>query len=387
MNYYLFETGCRLNQSLTNRLAGDYESKGFSRVSSPKDADLILMGSCVVTAKAQNEFMRIYRKLRRENPFARIEVSGCLKNPDELEHDSEYVRQESILQIENPTSFRTRPEIVIQTGCNNFCSYCIVPYMRGSERSRSIYEINRDIDYFLERGAKEIVLTGVHIGKYRSGPLNLAGLLREIKKKNIYRVRLSSLDISEIDDELIEEIGRDNMVARFIHIPLQHTEDDVLLMMKRKYGKSEAKKKISRLSAIDGMRLGADIIYNFPAESSIDFENLLKTLYNLPISHFHLFCYSQRHSTLASYFKNAESSNKEKLLLLKELAEKKRGEYAESVIGRHDEILVESISGEFASGKSSSYLNCRVKKSTYKIGDVVKVLYKSFDGRNMFCEE
>ena len=386
MNYYLYETGCKLNQSLMNRLAGDYEAKGFKRTSSPGDAELILMASCVVTSKAQNEFMRIYRKLRKENPFARIEISGCLSNPDELMHDSEFVSQESILEIKNPSSFRTRPEVVIQTGCDRFCSYCIVPYMRGAESSRSLNDIMRDIGYFMEKGAKEIVLTGVHIGRYSRETMNLAKLIKKIKETQIKRVRLSSLDLSEIDEELIGEIERDRTVARFIHIPLQHTEEEVLSLMKRRHSKKEIFEKTERLSKIEGMRLGADIIYDFPSESDADFDRLADSLRALPMSHFHFFSYSKRKTTLASYLEKQKPTEKNKLLILKEISALKKLEFAEKSFGSKDEIIIEKIKENFAFGKSSSYFSCRLNSKNVRCGDMVSARYKSFDGKEMECE-
>lgn len=370
-----------------NRLAGAYEDKGYERTLKPEEAEVILMASCAVTQKAESEFSRIYSKLRREHRSARFEVTGCVGNAVEIEPGASYVSQEELLSVKKPFSFRTRPEVVIQTGCDNFCSYCIVPYKRGREQSRSFSEIISDVEHLISNGAGEIVLTGVHIGRYRGDKGRLAALIKELKKTGIFRMRLSSLDAAEIDGELLEEIGRDSKVARFIHIPLQHTQEKILKLMRREAGRKLIESAVSSLIRIDGMRLGADIIYGFPGEDENDFSAMLKSLEELPITHFHFFPYSSRSSTLASYFEKTKFDREERHLKLKDLAAKKRRAYFDSLKGRRDFIIVERIEGGCAKGKSSSYVNCSVRKVNASKGDVLNVRYVTLEGTEMVCEE
>jgi len=386
LKYFLFETGCKLNQSLMNRVAGEYELKMWERTDNVKDADVILMASCVVTKKAETDFLRVFNRFKRLYPQKRIEISGCFSG--ESGENVNFIDQERILQIENPSSFRTRPEVVIQTGCNNFCSYCIVPYKRGAERSRNVDDILFDVNKYISEGKKEVVLTGVHIGKYESNGMNLTSLIKAIKKSGIFRIRLSSLDINEISDELIEEISKDNITARFLHLSLQHTEDPVLKSMLRNTDKRKIFERIAVLKSIRGMRIGADIIYNFPTETGEIFEDLLISLKSLPITHFHLFAYSKREGTLAAYFSDSNGNRDYKLSKLKELATAKKQNYLESIIGKPDEIIIERIKEDLCYGKSSGYVNCKVKTNgEIKTGEIVKVIFESAEDSIMYCRK
>jgi threonylcarbamoyladenosine tRNA methylthiotransferase MtaB len=390
MKAAILTLGCRVNQSESELIEGNLRSKGFSIVGLSEKPDYCIINTCSVTSKSDYQSRQLIRRAVRSD--AKVIVTGCYsqlnaEDIDKIDNNIEIVDNYNKVNYFNALfgitscndisySSRSRPHVKVQDGCNYSCSYCIVPLARGKSRSVNIEAILKRINRFVESGFQEVVLTGIHLGSYGhdfNPQLKLSNLIKTIlKETNIHRIRLSSLEVKEVDDELIELLQSER-ICRHLHLPLQSGDDRILKLMKRTYSSREFITTVEKIiNRVPNISLGADVIVGFPGEGVIEFSNTKKFTEQLPISYMHIFPFSPRPKTLAAQMKGriAESEKKRRFIELNELNIVKKTSYMSSQIGRTLEIIIEAKHDDTSLlGTSSNYLKiltsvCRASKKT-----------------------
>jgi len=361
--------GCKVNQYESAYLEESLEFRGCRKAGADGSADLVIINTCIVTARASYQSRQAIRRAIRENPGAIITVTGCYGQvyPDELigikgvdvisgnrgkaslpeivahgsHHDPPMVLREDFghsyaFEHTKIKKFggRTRAFLKIQDGCDCFCSYCIVPKARGPIRSLEPEKVKRDLDDLEENGYREVVLSGVNLGRYGldlANGINLTRLLAEINtKRGALRIRLSSLEPTEIDPETIALMAESDLFCRHFHISLQSGDDSVLRVMNRHYT-SEAFVSVVEdiVERIPGVCIGIDVLVGFPGETQSAFHNTFSLLEGLPIAYMHVFPFSKREGTAAARFPEQidHTTIKQRALLLRQLDRKKRNDF------------------------------------------------------------
>lgn len=362
--------------------AGYMEAEGFD------DCDLIIINTCTVTNQASFKSRQRIHQAKKHNPTAKLVVVGCYVQSDHAELSSKYAIDlligsnqkdrfmELLNQLDTPASpdyslnrnfenlpvhrfkNKTRAYVKIQDGCNQFCTYCIIPYTRGRERSMNPDAVIDQIKH-LQHDHQEIVLAGIHTGKYGSDlGLSLADLIQRILSETyIPRIRLSSIDINEVDDNLIE-ILRDLRLARHLHISLQSGDNDVLKAMNRPYSVEQYKLRIEQIrSKIPGISISTDIIVGFSTETEAAFENTVEFVKSIGFSFIHVFPYSIRKVTKAATFPqlNSESIKKERVQRLTKISATLQYQRFEGLVGSIVEVLIEHRDSKGYHGYNSAY--------------------------------
>lgn len=319
--------GCKVNQYETELLRHRMTGPGDTHVATPAEADVCLINSCSVTSFADKECRQMIRRVLRENPSARTIVTGCYatRAPEELRAISKRVEiysNEEKEQLPTCVGFevadrplgihqfagRTRAFLKIQDGCRAPCNYCIIPTVRPTMSSKPVEQVLKEARALLENGYQELVLTGIRLGLYHgvsadgSEKINLLGLLRELTAlPHRFRVRLSSLEVTEVSDALIGFVAGNTKICRHFHIPLQSGSTSVLRAMKRWY---DADKYAERISAIRGgipdVGITADVMVGYPTESDSHFEETFKFIEDQELSGLHVFRFSAREGTDAA---------------------------------------------------------------------------------------
>ena len=404
--------GCKSNQYDSSAIEDILRQNNFEIASSSASADVFIVNTCTVTGKADYQSRQLIRRAKAENPDAIIVVTGCyaqvtaqevaqiegvdyiIGNPEKgkiLQYINEGKRKSPRIEIgevsserslglrAKGSSGRTRSYLKVQDGCNNSCSYCIIPKARGVSRSLPVPEILQEIESLVADGYKEIILTGIHLGAYgldltvkgnrQSGhSANIAILIREIDRRNYpCRFRISSLDPDEVSDELIEIIADSRTICNHLHLPLQSGDDNVLQRMNRLCIRrlfAEQVEKIAKM--IPDVSIGVDIIAGFPGEGEKEFSNTYNLLNNLPISYMHIFPFSKRKGTLAADFPDQVEAKgiKERCERLRALDKIMRRRFCKKFIGKSLSVLVEASRDKetgFFMGRSKNYIPFLVK--------------------------
>ncbi len=403
--------GCKTNQLESATINDILIENGYSKVAFSEVSDFYIINTCSVTAKSDSESMYYIRKSRKINPDAKIIVTGCFAQlkPEEIKADIiignahklnilDYIKsntscvsdimQETIFKDKKTSSTegKTRANIKIQDGCNNRCSYCIIPYARGKSRSNSIENIIEQVKIYTQEGFKELVITGIHIGQWGLDFLpqkNFVDLLKEFEKiDSLERFRLGSLNPNELDDEIIEFLSKSQKFAHHVHISLQSADNEVLKSMNRHYSIENVKKIMGKLkSKIPDISLGCDVIVGFPSETDEQFENTYNNLCEMPFSYMHVFPYSVRPKTPAAIMLQVDEKTKKiRATRLRELAKVKKQNFLESLIGKNIEVLVEKNRDKsgYLKGVSSNYIQAtlegnKILKNQIVLAKVVSV--------------
>ncbi|MGD9162785.1 MAG: tRNA (N(6)-L-threonylcarbamoyladenosine(37)-C(2))-methylthiotransferase MtaB [Desulfobacteraceae bacterium] len=410
--------GCKVNQYETASLQEKLQSKNWQSTEAATDADLIIVNTCIVTQRASYQSRQAVRKAIRENPTAKIAVVGCYPEvfPEELSKidgvhilagNSDKFNVPDILENPNPSiekntprgnnstqqTFimmpvkkfldRTRAFLKIQDGCDSYCSYCIVPYARGPVRSMEKKDVIGSINTFVKEGYKEIVLTGIHLGKYGkdfTGKSELVQLLKEIAgQKPGCRIRLSSLEPGEISDELIEMVASESWLCRHFHIPLQSGDKNILKKMNRYYSPSAFKKLILQIhKKIPEAAIGVDIIAGFPGEDEAAFNNSYSLIEELPVSYLHVFPFSPRKGTPAADYPGQVDTKevKERAAKLRALGKRKKTMFYRSCLGKEYSVLTEGWESEedkIIKGLSDNYLKVVLHSDTLLKNEIIRV--------------
>ena len=398
----LHTLGCRLNQAETAVLAARLRHDGYHIVEYGEPTDLLVVNTCSVTEDAERTCRYVIRKTLRHSPDAFVAVTGCYaqtgvqqlrtipgidlivgnqfkwdlpsclpaphdlkKQPDtEVLHTRTIDREDFTLPTYGePDS--TRALVKIQDGCNVMCSFCLIPFARGHERSRLRDDVIREAEILVAGGYREIVLTGVNIGQYRQDGLNLVGLIAQLEAINgLDRIRISSIEPTTITMDLIDRMASSSKLCPYLHIPLQSGDDTILASMNRPYNIEKFVHLIHRAVAeIPNLGLGTDVMVGYPGESEKAFEHTLDIARELPFSYFHVFTYSPRPGTAATKVPNQipVAVARERAKILADLSRLKRLAFAERYIGSTVSVLFESGSADgFRVGVTANFLKVSV---------------------------
>lgn len=372
MNITFHTFGCKVNLVETENLKEKASLEGFRYIDNIEESDIIVVNSCAVTDTAEKKSLNYIKKLKQKYPTKKILVTGCLA---ELKKDLlpyadivvtnidkdeifKYIRENrsQLTPIDEldyykesfPNSIvdKTRGFLKIQDGCDAFCSYCIIPNLRGKPRSKDEEQIVKEFSELVYKGFKEVVLVGIHIGKYGTDKgTDLKSLLKKLVKiEGDFRIRLSSLEINELDEEMFQIIFSSNKICKHLHIPLQASTDKILKIMNRHYTLEEFSSKLEIIKKYDPFcSIGTDVITGFPGETDDDFMNGYKNLSNLPFSYMHVFPFSDRKGTKAASMpdKVPEQIKKKRSEMLRELSESMKFNAAKKMFGKEMRVLTE----------------------------------------------
>jgi threonylcarbamoyladenosine tRNA methylthiotransferase MtaB len=397
--------GCKINQFETDALQQDLISRGNIVVPFDAEADVYIINTCSVTAKSDTQSRQLIRSAVRRGNGANVVVTGCYAEirPEEIKkipgvglvignRDKTRISDQvmSLVSVFSPDSLpasenvlnavhtRTRGFLKIQDGCDNRCSYCIVPLARGGSRSATPGDVLREFKCLVDRGCPEIVLTGVHIGTYGSDledGISLTNMLQTlVQTRGRTRIRLSSIEPNEITREMINYLGEG--LCRHLHIPLQSGDDSILASMKRNYTSRFYEELLEYIAKqVPGIALGADIIVGYPGEGENEFQNTMRLVERSPLTHLHVFSYSPRPGTPAAEMKDQvpELIKKERSESLRTLGMKKNLIFRKVHQGSEFDVVVESKPDRdtgLLTGLTDNYI--RVVIYGAKTGDIGK---------------
>jgi threonylcarbamoyladenosine tRNA methylthiotransferase MtaB len=415
--------GCKVNQCESASFQSSFEEQGLTVSPFNKPADIYVINTCAVTAKAAAQSRQLIRKAQRTNPQAKVVVTGCYaqiapqkireietspisivgnankhqlfdlvlsdKEAGEYFNDIALQKEISLLPVRRFTD-RTRAFLKIQDGCNNFCSYCIVPYARGRSRSLTLDKVLDQALGYAAEGHREIVITGIHVGHYGldlKPPLSLFHLLKELSALTPeVRYRLSSLEPSEINRDILEFMAAANNFMPHLHIPLQSGSDAILKKMNRRYSVEQFTEKVIRCKEmVPEAAIGVDLVVGFPGETEEDFFKTYELLTNLPITYFHVFPYSKRPGTPAAKMENQVPAKikEERVAILRKLDHKKRSAFYGSRIGKVHNVLVESerSADGLAKGFTDNYIPVHFEAKPEHFNRVLPVKLKKLQKR------
>ena len=381
--FFVQNFGCRATQADGAALESSLAAGGLSQAGERSAADLVVLNTCTVTVSADEDVRQTIRRVHRENPAARILVTGCYaqRAPQELArmpgvewvvgnshkhaipelialapanapyhgnihvgdiHVGDIFAQHAFLSapVEDAAGDRTRPNLKIQDGCNNRCSFCIIPFVRGRSRGMPADEVVVQVSRLASR-YREVVLTGINLGRWGREPgstLRLAGLLRRLLGETaIERLRLSSVEPMDFSDELLELMAASARIAPHVHAPLQSGSDRILRRMHRKYRpRHYADRILQARRLMPDAAIGADVMVGFPGETDTDFEESRQFIDGLPFTYLHVFTYSERPGTPAAEDPLAVPTavRKERNRVLRDLADRKNREFRQRMVGR-----------------------------------------------------
>lgn len=404
--------GCKVNFYESEVIKGIFINNKYEIVSLEDKPDVVVINTCSVTNQSDAKDRKIIRKAKRENPDAIIIVCGCYTQQDpkelkDLDIDiilgnkdktlivtllEEYLKnRKQIKKIYNlqEAEFeemqiaknydRTRAFVKIEDGCDNYCSYCIIPYVRGRVRFKDYDSAYNEIKALVADGFKEIVLTGIHTGRYP----NLTKLIHEISKLDgLERIRISSIEITEINnEEFLTELKDNPKLCKHMHIPVQSACNNTLKMMNRKYTIEEFNEIIKKIRTIKpDINITTDLIVGFPTETEEDFNESLKNAEELKFGKIHVFPYSKRNGTAASKIKNLVSDKQktERTHKMLELSDKLEKEYYQKYINKEVILLTEEYKDGYTYGYTDNYLRIKVKENIER-GKLVKVKITSLE--------
>ena len=372
--------GCKVNQYDSAIIESRLRARGMERRDFGEQADVYIVNTCTVTDRADSESLRIARRARRLNPNARIVMTGCLAQAspevlsrapevdavvglgrlDDLERAvasgaGERVMVSNLRKEKAPIELaavaldgHTRAFLKLQEGCDQFCTFCIVPFSRGTSRSVEPRRVIAALDDLHVRGFKEVILSGVHLGGYGKDldpQVELADLLEMIAERcPIERVRISSLDPEELSDRIVEVISQSNKFCPHVHLPLQAGEDEILSRMRRRYQRDYFRDRVERvIGAWPDAAIGTDLIVGFPGETERHFESYFNFVEALPLAYFHVFPYSVRAGTTAAKFSDRvkPADIKRRAAAMRTLGEAKRIRFAMRFNGTKLKVLLE----------------------------------------------
>ncbi|MDP2737037.1 MAG: MiaB/RimO family radical SAM methylthiotransferase [bacterium] len=426
----IYTLGCKVNQYDSGKLASKLAQAGFMLVD--KNVDIAIINSCAVTKTAMVKSGRMIKLAKKENPKAKIVLAGCWPRAEEIKKKMASV--DLILEETDIIKFlakfkikknkkniladqaeHSRYFIKIQDGCEQYCTYCIIPYTRGKLKSRAESEVIEEIKQAVVAGYSEIVLSGIHLGLYgKDNNLSLRGapatrqslvnvrvreiaalpsvarndslvdlLKRLISIDGLGRIRLSSIEITEVSDELIALMVQSDKICKHLHIPLQAGSDKILKLMNRPYDIKYFSDRIKTIRrAVPEMAISTDVIVGFPGETEKDFSDTVKFIKQIKFSRLHAFPYSAHAKTPASKFSGQvdEKIKTRRAKILRRLGFKLIEDYKKKFKGRELEVVVEQIKQGKIIGKTEYYFEAEAFKNkiiqqNIKIGEIVKIKY------------
>ncbi len=418
-----YTLGCKVNAYDTEAIRHLFHNAGYAEVSFDEEADVYVINTCSVTNVGDRKSRQVIRRAIRRNPEATIVVTGCYAQvaPGEVAaipgvdlvmgNDGrgqivewvEKVREERrpyqvVANVRRVRDFeeldvpafadRARATLKIQDGCNNFCSFCIIPFSRGFIRSRKPENVLRQARRLAEAGYREIVLTGIHTGGYGADleGYTLADLLVDLEREleDSVRIRISSIEASQIDERMLDVLRRSKQICRHLHIPLQSGDDEVLRRMRRRYTVAEYAEKIHRIrEVLPEVAVTTDVIVGFPGETEEQFDNTRRLIEELKFSQLHVFPYSPRRGTAAARYPNPVPAEvkEERVRQLVRLSKDLTLAYASRFLGRILPVVVESSFDDrraedgkmLFTGHADNYLEMVFAADPSMVGQLVEV--------------
>jgi threonylcarbamoyladenosine tRNA methylthiotransferase MtaB len=444
--FFVENFGCRATQADGAALERQFEERGLTRAASPSQASIVILNTCTVTNSADQDARAAIRRVRRQNPDARIVVTGCYaqRAPEEIaalpgvdlvvgnshkhqlaeiavpnfggppEVQSNFVSLQRLTDKQVPSTEhspedaifvsdifahtqllaapvfdaaneRTRPNLKIQDGCDNRCSFCVIPHVRGQSRSLPPERILAEVKTLVNAGYKEVVISGINLGRWgrdlegragigcpgeRSSPLSLVGIIRAIlTETTLEKLRISSVEPMDWTDDLISLVATSPRIAKHAHVPMQSGSDAVLRRMHRKYRPWHYREKIEKIrSVMPSAAIGADVMVGFPGETDAEFESTRKMIEELPFTYLHVFTYSARPGTPAAAMPNqiAVHVARERNCILRDLASEKKLAFMRSFVGKTLEAITLNVigndsEGEFTEALTDNYLKLRLQ--------------------------
>jgi len=432
LRFFMTTFGCRSNRCDAEWISSSLRGQGWVVVNSPREADLIIINTCAVTHEAAREARQAIRRTRKKNPHGIVVACGCAVQADpvaflsmpELDYTADMAARGELPKVASRLEHRTSPQPIpgpngdhdpfpipdesapveqgraravlkIQEGCDNECSYCIVTRIRGRSRSLPPHQVLKQLERLGETGHSEVVLTGIHLGHWGRDllpPSSLEDLLKIIlERKPVHRVRLSSIDPTEVSSGLMNLLAQENILCPHLHLPLQSGSNDILKAMNRNYTVREAAARIRLLrQAVPDMAIGLDIIVGFPGETEEKFRETLKTLEEIPFDYLHVFPFSPRPGTKAAGMSGVVPRKvvRERGQVLRELSARRRMNFWKGQLGVVRESLIESPrqDGTGWRGRTDNYIPVIIGRGNYWVGDILPVRLVKAEERRVLGE-
>ena len=406
MKVGIYTLGCKVNTYESEFIISLFKNRGYEICDFDDDCDIYIINTCTVTNNSDRKDRKIINSVK--NKDACIVVCGCfVESAKDYDFDSigvvignynksnivdyveEYLKtkkqiivKDNIMTVPfedmeiNHLESRTRAFVKIQDGCENYCAYCIIPFVRGRCRSKGKDKVISEIISLVNNGYKEVVLTGIHTGSYGIDlGIKFSDLIEEILDiPGLERLRISSIEITELDDKFFELLKNEKL-CNHLHVPLQSGSSNILKLMNRKYTKDEYKKQIDRIRKVrPGISITTDVIVGFPMESDKDFEECLDFCKEINFAKIHVFPYSKRNGTKAARMSGHIDgiTKKERARRLLNLSEELESNYYNENIGKKEKILIETEKDGYYYGHTSNYLYLKVK-GNYKENEIYDI--------------
>ena len=410
--------GCKVNTYESNAMLKIFQDAGYQEVDFKEVADVYVINTCTVTNTGDSKSRQMIRKAIRKNPEAVVCAVGCYSQvaPEDIEQiegigvvlGTQYRKEivdlveeyqktnQKIVKVDSVKNLRkfedlnidrfknTRAFLKIQDGCNNFCTYCIIPYARGRVRSRKPESVLKQAELLVSRGYVEIVLTGIHTAGYGEDLENYSFydlLVDLVKIKGLKRLRISSIETSQITDEIIDLIGSNDIIVDHLHVPLQSGCDATLKRMNRKYTTEQYLEKINKIrSYLPNIAFTTDVIVGFPGETDEEFQATYDFIKKVNYSQLHVFPYSPRKNTPAAKMKDQvnDQVKHQRVERLLELSKQLNYDFAMKQIDKTLKVLFEKRSGDYLIGHASDYLQVKVKTNENLIGEIVNIKIEKY---------
>ena len=391
--------GCKVNAYESEFIKEKFKENNYEIVDLYDNPDVIVINTCTVTNQSDSKSRKMIRLAKKTNPNSIIVVCGCSsenhkENIVDVDIDiliGSYYKSKIVELVEefkntknkinsfvdmttvpfedmkiNNFLNQTRAFVKIQDGCNNFCSYCIIPYMRGSIRSKDINVAYDEIKSLVDNGYQEIVLTGIHTGSYGTGEeFDLVDLIRKISTlDNLKRIRISSIEITELNDKFLSELENNSKIVNHLHVPIQSGSNRILSLMNRKYQTDYFIDKINKIRSIrPDMNFTTDLIVGFPTETDEDFKETIETLNKIKFSKIHTFPYSIRDNTPAALMKQVNDLVKKKRVkTILELSDNLECDYYNKFLNKDMLVLIEEIKDGKSIGHTDNFIKVIIEE-------------------------
>ena len=410
-----YTLGCKVNQYDTEAVVEQFKANGYEEVTFDEVADVYIVNTCTVTHLSDRKCRQMLRKTKKLNPNSTLVAMGCYaqasgekikEDVPEVDlivgtnrrneilnlveeyhnHQEDYNYVSNIMDVEEFEELQissmgehTRVYLKIQEGCNNYCTYCIIPYVRGKIRSRKLENVVQEAQRLVEAGFKEIILTGIHVLAYGKdlGNVTLLDAIRKVHDiEGVERIRLSSIEPVVLTEEFLQAIRTLPKLCHHFHLSLQSGSESVLKRMNRKYTAQEYKESVQRLREVwKDVAITTDIIVGFPGETEEEFKETVEFVKEIGFAQVHLFPYSKREGTVAAKMKNqVESAIKdERMKVLKQVTLKSQDAFLDEHVGKEVEVLFEKSEAGMAHGYTSNYMKVQVDTELNLENTVAKV--------------
>ncbi len=417
--------GCKVNIYESNAIKNELIKKGYEIVEPDSSCDVFIVNTCSVTNMSDAKSRKMIRKCIKMNPNAIMVAMGCytqtnsealnlegidiligngnkrvaIDKIDEMLKTGKKSRYVDIIDILNMHDYEplevtsydhTRAFVKIEDGCENFCTYCIIPYARGPVRCKATDDVILELNRITKLGYQEVVLSGIHTGRYMDNGLNLSGLIKKIllEVPLLKSLRLSSIEINEVDDEFIDLLKNNKIIASHLHLPLQSGSDLILAKMERKYDKKFFIDKVKKIKeARPDISITTDIIVGFPYETEKEFLETYDLAIELELAKIHVFPYSMRKNTKASAMPQVhDSTKKDRALRLIELSNKLEEKYNLKFIGKNLDMIIEQRVDNMMVGHTSNFLQVYLPFDEKLITKMVKVKVQELNNGKLMGE-